>query len=183
MVRASQGDRDLRSSVRRKLESSDGGELHRSTRIGAGEQIAFEHVREKAHHRGRKIAGQADGRRLGSFRGRALNQRNRRAALAKRYGSQARRKSGERGRWQGKEFPGRRRRATGDVRGRGFCGSGFPSRRAQEVTQPPQRRQALRRALHPQTRPKLSRLKIATSRDGTPRREPSDPTREIDSAR
>lgn len=183
MARASQGDRDLRSSVRRKLESSDGGGLHRSTRIGAGGLHAFGHVRAKlttavARSRARPTEGVS-----GRFCGCALNQRDRRAALAKRYGLRARRKSGEEGRRHGKEFPCRRRRATGDVRGHGFCGSGFPSRRAQEVTQPPRRRQALRRALHPQTRPKLSRRKIATSRDGTPRREPSDPTREIDSAR
>jgi len=64
----------MRSSVRRMLESSDDGELHRSTRIGAGGPKRVRTRSHQVHHRGRKIAGQADGRRLGSFCLRALNQ-------------------------------------------------------------------------------------------------------------
>jgi hypothetical protein len=56
--RASKGVRGLRSSVRRRLESSDGGGLHRSTRIGAGMAKARSDTpASMSLHHGRKAVG------------------------------------------------------------------------------------------------------------------------------
>lgn len=55
-----------RGSVRRSPESSDGGGAHRSTRTGAEGRRRERISSHDVPHRGRKVAGRADGRRLGS---------------------------------------------------------------------------------------------------------------------
>jgi len=126
--RASQGVRFGRSSVRRMPESSDGGGLHRSTRIGAGESTRRPN---KFSRRLTTTVARPWAEPMEDVSGRrrsCLKQARSEAALAKRGGARSRRKSGrESPPARGTGASSRHRRATRDVRGRDCSGRASPA--------------------------------------------------------
>jgi len=136
-------------------------------------------------HRGREVMGRIDGRRSGSSCCRALNKLGSRRLWRRWRALRARRKSDRRRHRLGMEIPRRgrfrdRERQRSREVGQALSAEGRRGSAAAAASAPKQR---ARSELHPPAWPKLPRRKTAVLRDGNPRREPLDPTREADRSR